>query len=86
MTCRELATLESEITLVIEGLSPRLINYSKDAVKVDYKCDIVYMYGSEKIDINRLRVATREDIEKYINNQYRKVLQLRDKLLKGLKD
>lgn len=86
MTYRELATLESEITLVIEGLSPRLINYSKDAVKVDYKGEIVYMYGCEKININRLRVANREDIEKYINNQYYKVLQLHNKLLKGLKD
>lgn len=86
MTYKELLTLKNDTTLVIESDSGnnRLITYMSCALKTDYKGTIVYQYGSEKININRLRIATKQDIDSYMAKQYQQLQQLESRLANGL--
>lgn len=82
MTYKELLTLKNDTTLIISN--DRVITYVKEAVTVDYKGEIIYMYGSERIKISKLKIATKQDIDSYMAKQYQKLQQLESRLTNGL--
>lgn len=86
MTYEKLKSLPNGTALVIERPSEnnKVISYNKDALTVDYRGEIIYMYGSERINLNKLRVATKQDIDSYMAKQYQKLQQLESRLTNGI--
>ena len=82
MTYKELMTLKNGTTLLI--LNNRVITYTKEALTTDYKGEPVYMYGSERISISKLKIATKNDIDSYMVKQYQQLDQLEKRLTNGL--
>lgn len=87
MTYEELKELKNDTTIVINYPSGRneITLYNKKLLKETtniFKAQ--YMFASEMVSIDRIRLATKEDVDLYINNQHRKIVELERKLKAGL--
>lgn len=91
MTYEELKELKNDTTIVINYLSGRievtlfkkeLLKEATSVFKARYMFN--YMFYGEAVSLDRIRLATKEDIDLYILNKHRKVVQLERELKAGL--
>lgn len=87
MTYEELKELKNDTTIVINYLSGRIevTLFKKELLKEATSIfKARYMFLSEAVSLDRIRLATKEDIDLYILNKHRKVVQLERELKAGL--
>ena len=88
MTYEELKELKNDTTIVINYPSGRnkITLFNKELLKEATNVfKARYMFASEMVSIDRIRLATKEDVDLYINNQYRKIVELERKLKEGVR-
>lgn len=87
MTYEELKELKNDTTIVITYASGRVevTLYKRDLLRAASEArKECYMYYSERVSLDRIRLATKEDIDLYILGKQRKLDQLERKLKAGL--
>lgn len=87
MTYEELKELKNDTTIVINYPSGRIevTLFKKELLKEATSVfKARYMFNGEAVILERIRLATKEDIDLYILNKHRKVVQLERELKAGL--